>query len=278
MTAEQAAALRAGFPADRIGKLPRITCPACSKASGRCCPEHSKAKCAECDNYITVRHIHLDYCGHGAVTDRLLEVDPFWSWEPLAFDPQTGMPVFIEDKNLNPIRLWIKLTVCGVTRLGVGTCESGQHDAEKVLIGDALRNAAMRFGVALDLWIKGHAEDDERTTTEQANAGRETASVEDTVPAASRETVIEIKRLLSSLTESQSNQAHAWAQMRGFPTQTERFTAPQGDEALAYLRGLKPEKAKPEPTEKPQAQISDFEAHAKDMADKAERATKDGAA
>jgi hypothetical protein len=45
--------------------------------------------------------------------------------------------------------LWIKLTICGVTRLGVGDGKNA-----KEVIGDAIRNAAMRFGVALDLWAK----------------------------------------------------------------------------------------------------------------------------
>jgi hypothetical protein len=95
----------------------------------------------------------LDYVGHGAVTDRLLEVDPHWNWEPVAVD-EHGLPMLDKAGNL-----WIRLTVNGVTRLGVG---DGQ--TMKVLIGDAIRNAAMRFGVALDLWIRGHAEDDEQVT------------------------------------------------------------------------------------------------------------------
>lgn len=164
MSAEDLARLREPFPPEHVGLLPRITCPACSKAQGRCCNEHNKSKCDACGNYITSRHMHLDYVGHGAVTDRLLEVDPGWSWEPLGID-DSGMPTFVYGEDgKSPVAFWIRLTVLGVTRLGVGTCEQGQSDAEKVLIGDALRNAAMRFGVALDLWIKGHAEDDERTT------------------------------------------------------------------------------------------------------------------
>jgi hypothetical protein len=71
------------------------------------------------------------------------------------------------DDSGHPISLWIKLTVKGCTRYGVGTCPGNQRDAEKVLIGDALRNAAMRFGVALDLWIKGQGEDDEQKTEGQ---------------------------------------------------------------------------------------------------------------
>jgi len=52
--------------------------------------------------------------------------------------------------------MWIKLTICGVTRLGYGHAGSKTGgDAIKEVIGDALRNAAMRFGAALDLWHKG---------------------------------------------------------------------------------------------------------------------------
>jgi hypothetical protein len=52
--------------------------------------------------------------------------------------------------------MWIRLTVCGVTRLGYGHAgDKTGGDAIKEVIGDALRNAAMRFGAALDLWHKG---------------------------------------------------------------------------------------------------------------------------
>lgn len=77
------------------------------------------------------------------------------------------MPVFDLDEHGSPVGMWIKLTVGGVTRLGYGSVPSGQADAVKVLIGDALRNAAMRFGVALDLWAKGDRAD---PTAENATA------------------------------------------------------------------------------------------------------------
>ncbi len=54
-----------------------------------------------------------------------------------------------------------------MTRLGYGSVPGSQPDAVKVLIGDALRNAAMRFGVALDLWAKGDRAD---PTAENATA------------------------------------------------------------------------------------------------------------
>jgi hypothetical protein len=142
MTPEKAAALRAPFPAEAIGKLPRITCGDCSK---RNCQQHSKARCEECGNWITTQHIHLDYVGHAWVTHRLGEVDPLWNWEPVPNADGLGFPTASGT-------MWIRLTVCGVDRFGVGDA-SGKTgtDAIKEMIGDAIRNAAMRFGVALDL-------------------------------------------------------------------------------------------------------------------------------
>lgn len=91
----------------------------------------------------------LDYVSHAWVTDRLLEVDPEWTWEPAGFD-SNGLPAFDENGGL-----WIKLTVCGVTRYGYGEPQGrDKFDAKKGAIGNALRNASMRFGVALDLWAK----------------------------------------------------------------------------------------------------------------------------
>jgi hypothetical protein len=106
-------ALRAPFPPEQVGKLPK---------GGAL----------------------LDFVGHADVTNRLLEVDPEWTWEPLG-RTEDGLPALDRFGNL-----WIKLTVCGTTRIGVGDGKSA-----KELISDALRNAAMRFGVALDLWAKG---------------------------------------------------------------------------------------------------------------------------
>jgi hypothetical protein len=101
-------------------------------------------------SYLPKGGVKLAYVGHAALTDRLLDTDPAWTWEPLALDGR-GLPALDESGGL-----WIKLTVCGVTRLGYG--DAGQKkggDAMKERIGDALRNAAMRFGAALELWHKG---------------------------------------------------------------------------------------------------------------------------
>lgn len=115
-----------------------------------------KGKCAECGGYHGLPAAHLDYVGHAALTDRLLKVDPLWSWEPLAFGPN-GLPQLDEHGGL-----WIRLTVAGMTRLGYGDAEAKKGpNAIKEAIGDALRNAAMRFGAALDLWHKGELRRDE---------------------------------------------------------------------------------------------------------------------
>lgn len=94
--------------------------------------------------------IFLDFVGHGFLTARFLDVDPLWDWQPLAFDEQ-GLPRLDEFGGL-----WIRLTICGVTRLGYGDASGKKGpNAIKEAIGDALRNAGMRFGAALDLWSKG---------------------------------------------------------------------------------------------------------------------------
>ncbi len=183
--------LRTPFAPELVGKLPRVTCRACSE--GRC-GDHQKSKCDECGNYISSRHIHIDYVGHADVTDRLLSVDPEWDWQPKAED-EHGLPLFDTDKNGGPVGLWIRLTVGGVTRLGYGSCPSNQNDAVKVLIGDALRNAAMRFGVALDLWAKGDRADPaaENATASAGHASRRGSgqsaadAFENAAPAAPRQ-------------------------------------------------------------------------------------------
>ena len=133
------ARLREPFPSNQINTLPKPY----KKDS-------EKQRCGECGGYHGLPAVHLKYVGHAALTDRLLDVDPEWSWGPLALD-SNGLP---------PLRsncgLWIRLTILGVTRLGYGDAQGkGGGDAVKEAIGDALRNAGMRFGAALDLWHKG---------------------------------------------------------------------------------------------------------------------------
>lgn len=110
------------------------------------------------DKHGQWQEFELDYVGHADVTERLLEADPYWNWYPVAHH-EDGTPKCVVNQDGNPIGLWIKLEVCGHQRLGYGSCEPGKSDAVKELIGDALRNAAMRFGVALALWSKTREND-----------------------------------------------------------------------------------------------------------------------
>lgn len=148
--------LRQPFPKHQISKLPKPT----SK-------DNPKGKCAECGGWHGLPAVHLDYVGHAALTDRLLESDPAWTWDFVAVDA-VGNPVF--DKNGG---FWINLTICGVTRKGYGHADGGTDgDSIKEAIGDALRNGAMRFGAALDLWHKGDLHDSgEKKETKVTGAG-----------------------------------------------------------------------------------------------------------
>ena len=94
-----------------------------------------------------------DAVGHADTTDLLLAHDPTWSWEPFALDDK-GQPLVMYDTAGRPRAMWIRLTIHGHTRPGIGTCSPDARDPYKELIGDAIRNAAMRFGVALSLWSK----------------------------------------------------------------------------------------------------------------------------
>lgn len=158
--------LREPFKPEQIGKLPKISCSDCSNAvknrQGKACGKHNPSKCRECDNWITNAHIHVDYVNHAYVTDRLNKADPEWTWEPMGFD-QNGLPAL--DANGG---LWIRMTIDGVTRPGYGDAGTKRGgDATKEVIGDAIKNAAMRFGVALDLWAKGDLPEDDEPAAPQ---------------------------------------------------------------------------------------------------------------
>lgn len=155
--------LREPFPAHQISKLP--------KPKSKDAP---KGRCNECGGWHGLPAVHLDYVGHAALTARLLDADPHWSWEPVGRDP-SGNPALDASGGL-----WIKLTVCGVSRLGYGDAGNKQGgDAMKERIGDALRNAAMRFGAALELWHKGdlYRDEDDEAPPRQHPAGVDTKVV-----------------------------------------------------------------------------------------------------
>jgi hypothetical protein len=94
--------------------------------------------------------IQLDFVGHADITKILIEVDPMWWWEPAGWD--NGRPA-IHVVNGMAV-MWGHLYVHNKQMLGVGTVKHDKADLDKELVGDFLRNAAMRFGICLSLWTK----------------------------------------------------------------------------------------------------------------------------
>jgi len=110
--------------------------------------------------------VSLKYLDHAHVTRALIECDPTWYWEPMSMDDY-GQPLLVKGDQGRPVGMWIYLHVCGVRRPGYGSIEYREvrgdqspsaDNAIKMIISDALKNAAMRFGVALNLWGKDHEE------------------------------------------------------------------------------------------------------------------------
>lgn len=166
VTVDPLAKLREPFPANLISKLPKETKTQIDqrKQDG----QKWGVNCKVCGGWHHKNAVHLDYVGHAAATDRLLDADPRWNWHPVADPASRGLPVV-------PGGMWIELTVDGVTRLGFGDAAGKTGgDAIKEIIGDAIRNAGMRFGMALDLWHKGdlhaHNEGSEKSEEEQGRS------------------------------------------------------------------------------------------------------------
>lgn len=102
--------------------------------------------------------IQLDYVSHAEITKILLEIDPHWRWVPIEW--KDGRPAVHVENGI--ATMWGELTLLGQARLGVGSVRADRADLDKELVGDFLRNAAMRFGIALSLWSKQEWEENEQ--------------------------------------------------------------------------------------------------------------------
>jgi hypothetical protein len=174
--------------------------------------------------------VDLAYVGHAEITKALSEIDPMWTWEPVC--AADGLPAIriqngsIPRRDREPITvdmatMWGRLTLCGVTRWAVGSVEAHKPDLDKELVSDFLRNAAMRFGVALSLWMKD--------STAPVNAPK-------TVQRTSGATVITENGDLAS--DKQRNMIKAVCKSLGKtpPVELQSFTKRQ---ASAYIDELK---------------------------------------
>lgn len=159
------ALLRVPFGPHQISKLPKETRKQIDERKNRV-SGCMVWKCTECGSAHHKDAVHLDYVGHAAATDRLLDADPRWTWDPVPDPVALGLPTA-------PGGMWIKLTVDGVTRYGFGSADGKTGgDAIKEIIGDAIRNAGMRFGMALDLWHKGQLHLDDEPAADQPSEGK----------------------------------------------------------------------------------------------------------
>lgn len=146
-------------PAELVSTLPKPTKR-----------DNQKGRCDVCGGWHGLPAVHLDYMGHADVTLALIDVDPLWTLEPVTNG--NGCPIITTiDRRLV---MWCRLTVLGVTRWCVGTCDPAKPEPEKELIGDALRNGAMRFGIGTALWskVERHEHSEPEPEPEHPLAGR----------------------------------------------------------------------------------------------------------
>jgi len=116
--------------------------------------------------------MQLDYVSHAEITKILIEVDPHWRWVPIAWD--NGQPAIHIENGV--ATMWGELTILGQSRLGVGSVRADKAEYQKELVGDFLRNACMRFGIALSLWSKQEWEENQAETKAPAPARVKAAS------------------------------------------------------------------------------------------------------
>jgi len=223
--------MREPFLPHQISKLPKPT-----KAQTEAVRADFKAgmRCTICGGWHHKDVIHLDYVGHAALTDRLLDCDPNWTWDAVALN-QDGVPFL--DKNGG---LWIKLTVCGVTRLGYGHPDGkAGGDAVKEAIGDALRNAAMRFGAALDLWHKGslHLEEEPEKKEVKAEQKKDPDPLPDFVKKLTNQEYFELKQRITNAT-TQDELFEAWSLCWAAKA---RFETPEDFKFIENLKNTKKE-------------------------------------
>lgn len=229
------ALLREPFPPHLISKLPKETGTQAKQRKADQDAGKWPPKCEICGGFHHPKAVHLDYVGHAALTDRLLDCDPNWTWEPCTLP---GLP--------NPGQgMWITLTVCGVSRIGYGSADGKTGgDAIKEIIGDALRNAAMRFGAALDLWHKGDLHADDDGDDQPAPAKQEPKRDAAAAPRITAEQLDQIKALLPlQKTASVVDIMRAYqddAQKRGkpVPKDFDQLNARQGDAIIKRLNEI----------------------------------------
>lgn len=109
----------------------------------------------------------LDYVSHAAVTDRLNKEAPGWTFELERFIE------FTDDKGLPHIMaVYGYMQIGSVRRYEVGEADGLDNYGRELkgAISDFIRRAAMRFGVALDLWSKEALIEEESSPPSEARS------------------------------------------------------------------------------------------------------------
>lgn len=220
--------LREPFPPEAVSLKP-IYVGAFEEAEGgrQRIPDAAWHACPTCGGYHPLPAKHVPYVGHARVTERLLEVDPEWSWEPLGRNTE-GNPLAMGGS------LWIRLTVCGVSRIGVGNAENWSGpDAHKEMVSDAIKNAAMRFGVGLEMWYPADSEVTWPPEEPEAPAPKPFEERLGSKPTAAQ---VRVARALDSIAAA-GGDAEGAAELleRKVGRPFKRMTAPMADMALGLL-------------------------------------------
>ena len=200
----------------------------------------------------------LSYVSHARTTDRINTVCPGdWSWDFVAKD-ERGYPILDYDEaSGTPIGLWIYLTVNGSTIPAYGSCVPKKNEAIKELIGDAIRNGAMRFGVAVDLWMKDLPEGGKasRSPAKPKPAPRRPPPVDTADPTEANFTTVKealaSEGMLGKVSQDEANDLieviHALPselqedlrgirRAKGFPADLSTYTREQFDEMTALVQ------------------------------------------
>lgn len=141
----------------------------------------------------------LDFVGHADITRILIEIDPNWQWVPIAWD--NGRPAIHVENGI--ATMWGELRILGQARLGVGSVRADKQELDKELVGDFLRNAAMRFGICLSLWTKQEW-DDLNTNKVPAPKGKQTGTA--AKPSAKDRVVVVTPGTIECLSDAQLSQ------------------------------------------------------------------------
>ena len=133
-------------------------------------------------------NIQLDYVGHAEITKILIEIDPLWDWRPLKIDDD-GLPAYRVENGM--AHMAGELTLLGHTRLAVGSAPHNKQDLLKELVSDFIRNAAMRFGVALSLWSKEEWSDSPAPAKPAKKAAKKATPAPASAPAVSDDELVD---------------------------------------------------------------------------------------